>query len=128
MEREGIIERSSSEWAFPIVLVKKKDGLLRMCVDYRRLNAISDADADVLHRRHDRHTWQGQVHNNPGPCPWVLAGPRARRNATPNRLYPLRVLPISGNTILASRSPRYVPAHDGSTAVWLHRLRCSVLG
>ena len=45
MENDGIIRRSSSEWAFLIVLVKKKDNTLRMCVDYRRLNAIADANA-----------------------------------------------------------------------------------
>ena len=53
MERAGIIERSSSEWAAPIVLVKKKDSTLRMCVDYRRLNSVSQMDAYPMPRVDD---------------------------------------------------------------------------
>ncbi|GFW40108.1 uncharacterized protein TNCV_5117911 [Trichonephila clavipes] len=35
---EGIIRPSSSEYASSIVMVKKKDGSSRMCIDYRKLN------------------------------------------------------------------------------------------
>ena len=63
MEKENIIERSSGEWAAPIVLVKKDD-ILRMCVDYRRLNAVSDMDAypmprvdDLIDRLGDASIW-----------------------------------------------------------------------
>ena len=42
--KSGFIQRSSSPAGAPILFVKKKDGSLQLCVDYRRLNAISEKD------------------------------------------------------------------------------------
>ena len=40
----GIVRESSSLYASPLVLVKKKDGSNRMCVDYRNLNLVTVED------------------------------------------------------------------------------------
>lgn len=44
LQNEGIIRPSNSPYCSPIVLIKKKNGDLRMCVDYRTLNKITLRD------------------------------------------------------------------------------------
>ncbi|CAF4364857.1 unnamed protein product, partial [Didymodactylos carnosus] len=48
MEKNYLIRRSTSPWASPVVLIKKKDESTRFCVDYRKLNNITKKDSYPL--------------------------------------------------------------------------------
>ena len=65
------MEPSTSDWCAPIVPVKKKDGTLRLCVDYRRLNAVSESDAYPMPRMDDVIDRLGEVDYITGWEEWL---------------------------------------------------------
>ena len=53
MLSNGIIKESRSPWSSRVVLIRKKDGKLRFCIDYRRLNKLTKSDVYPLPRIDD---------------------------------------------------------------------------
>ncbi len=54
MEEGQVIVRSRSSWAAAPVMVKKKDGTIRHCIDYRPLNEVTVKDVYPLPRMEDK--------------------------------------------------------------------------
>ena len=98
----GQIEPSDSPWASPVVLVTKKDGSTRFCVDYRRLNAMTVKDAYPLPRIDDslrllgNQQWFSMMDLASGY--WqVVMSPEAKRKATfvtNEGIFQFRVMPF----------------------------------
>jgi len=48
LQQAGFVQLVASPWASDVVLIKKKDGSYRLCVDYRRLNSVTYKDSYPL--------------------------------------------------------------------------------
>ena len=60
MQAAGVIQPSAIPWSSPVVMVRKKDGTHRFCIDYRQLNAVTKADTHPLPRIDDLLDQLGQ--------------------------------------------------------------------
>ena len=102
MQQSGVIQPSCSPWSSPVVMVRKKDGSHRFCVDYRGLNSVTKADTFPLPRIDDLLDQLGKAKYfstlDLASGFWqIRMEPSSQEKtafATPHGLYEFRVMPF----------------------------------
>ena len=102
MMEAGIIEKSSSPWSSPIILIPKKDSGVRIVVDYRKLNEVTKKDSyplpriDDIHETMGGHNWFSSVDFLSGYYQIPVANKDKEKTAfiTHEGLYQFKVLPF----------------------------------
>ena len=110
----GIIEPLASQWSAPMVLVKKKDGTLRLCVDYCRLNSVSQIDAYPMPRVDEMLDRLGKAHFI---CTMDLTRgywqvPVAVQDRQDSFYFTIWFLPISNDAIRIAGNPCNISKND----------------
>lgn len=99
----GVVEPSQSPWSSPILLVKKKDGTFRFCVDFRKLNSVTVRDSyplpmvsDILDKlRHAKYISSLDVKSAYWQVPVAEASRQYTAFTVPNRgLFQFRRMPF----------------------------------
>ena len=132
MLKLGIIQESDSPYASPIVLVKKKDGSNRLCVDYRKLNRITETDPEpmdtieYLFQRMNKSQYFSKIDLSKGYWQIPVAEEDVRKTAfvTPDGQYEFRRMPFgmknSGATLV--RGMRKILAGMNNVASYIDDL------
>uniref|UniRef100_A0A5S6QK48 RNA-directed DNA polymerase n=1 Tax=Trichuris muris TaxID=70415 RepID=A0A5S6QK48_TRIMR len=102
MLQQGVIEQASGPWSFPVVLAPKKDGSLRFCVDYRKLNEVTEKNVQPLPRIDDAldalagSSWFSTLDLASGYWQVEVEARDRPKTAfsTPSGLYQFRVMPF----------------------------------
>ena len=94
MLEQHVIEPAHGPWASPIILVQKKDGSTRFCVDFRSLNSVTQKDAHPLPRIDD-------TLDALGGAQWFFWS-----------------VPVSGNALWPLQCPKHFSMNNGASTAW----------